>query len=136
MMIPLSSHELPIHDFIALISHKPVERLNDRLQIYALGNRLRPILTLRTSVIVVGTFEDEAQTLGYEANIAGFTPTQKIKSKLSEAVVLTHIVHGIAPTVESIVQRLCTLRFDDTTTDALQALKPGVLRLTNGVIKV
>jgi hypothetical protein len=134
-MVPLPSHKFPIDDFIALISHDSVDRLDDRLQIYALGNRLRPVLALRTPVIVIGTFEDEAQTLGYEANIASFTPTQEIKSKLAEAVVLTHIVHGIAPTVEGIVQRLCTLRFDVTTT-ALQALKTGVLRLTDGVIKV
>jgi hypothetical protein len=75
MVILLSSHKLPIHGFIALIPYKPVERLDDRLQIYALGNRIRPVLTVRTSVIIVCTFEDEAQALGYEANIAGFTPT-------------------------------------------------------------
>jgi hypothetical protein len=136
MMISLPSHELPIHNFIALIPHEPVERLDDRLQINALGYSISAVLTLRTSVIVVGTFEDKAQTLGYEANIASFTPTQKIKSKLSEAVILTHIVHGTTPTVESIVQRLCTWGFDDATTDALQALKSRILRLTNGIIKV
>lgn|SRR5712675_1904518 len=104
MMISLSSHELAVHNFIALIPNKPVERLDDRLQIYALGNGISPVLTLRTSVVVVGAFEDEAQTLWDKAYITRFTPTQKVKGKLSKAVVLTHIVHRIAPAVKSIVQ--------------------------------
>jgi hypothetical protein len=118
-MIFLSSHELPIHNFIALIPYKPVERFNDPLQIHTLGNRLRPILTLGTSIVVIGAFENEAETLWYEANIAGFTPTQKIKSKLSKAVVLAHIVHRTTPTIESIVQRFCPCRFHRATTNTL-----------------
>src|SRR5258708_39215912 len=104
-MISLSSHELAIHDFIALIPYKPIEGINNRRQIYSLRNGIRPVLTLRTSVVIIGALEDEAQTLRYEANVASFSPAQKIKSKLSEAVILTHIVHRITPTVEGIVER-------------------------------
>jgi hypothetical protein len=118
-MISLSSHELAIHDFIALISYKPIEGLDDRLQIYTLGNRIRPVLTLRTSVVIIGTFKDEAQAFWCEANVAGFSPTEKIKSKLSEAVVLTHIVHRITPTVVGIVERFGPCRFGCATTNAL-----------------
>ena len=60
IMVFLPPHKLPVYDFIALIPYKPVERFDYGLQIYALSNRFSPILTLRTSVVVVGTFENEA----------------------------------------------------------------------------
>jgi hypothetical protein len=60
IMVSFPPHKLAVHDFITLIPYKPVERLNDGLQIYALRNRIGPILTLGTSVVVVGTFKNKA----------------------------------------------------------------------------
>lgn len=105
-MIFFPTDEFAIDDLIALITHELVERLDDGLKVEALLHRLHAILTLWTAVVIVGTLENEAKTLWNEADIAGFTPTEKIEGNLAKTVILAHAVHGIAPPVEGAVEVL------------------------------
>ena len=58
--------------------NKSVERLGDRPQIQALGNRLNMILAFRGSIVVVHALEDEAEASGGELDLGCFTPEEAI----------------------------------------------------------
>jgi hypothetical protein len=127
-------YKLAIHDFVPLVAHESVERFDDRVEVETLGYRLHPVLTLWTAVIVVCTFENEAETFWDEAHIASFPPAEQIERNLAETIVLAHVVHGISPAIESAVKRLCAFVLGSL--DSFQTLKPGVLGMADGVIKI
>lgn len=59
-MILFFPHKLAFDNLIALVPHEPVQWLNNGLEIEAFRYWIHPILTIRTSIIVVGALEDEA----------------------------------------------------------------------------
>jgi hypothetical protein len=77
-MVSFSPYKFPINDFIFLITNKSVERLGDRSQIQALGNRLDTILAFRGSIVAVRALEDEAEAPGGESDLGGFTQEEAI----------------------------------------------------------
>lgn len=81
-MVPLLAHKLAINDFVSLISHEPVKGLDDRLKIQALFDGFDPILTLRAPVIIIRAFEDKAQALRYESDVARLAPEEQIQGNL------------------------------------------------------
>jgi hypothetical protein len=97
VVISLSLQELAIDDFVRLIAQESVQRLDDASQVQSLRYGLHPVLTFGGSVVVVCTFEDEAETLWYESNLRRFTPTKEEEGDLSESIVLRHIVHRSPP---------------------------------------
>jgi hypothetical protein len=99
-MVLFLADELAIDDFVALVTHEPVEWLDDGLEIEAFLDGLDPVLALWTAVVVVCTLENEAQALWNESDVAGLAPEQEVEGNLPETVVLTHVVHGISPPVE------------------------------------
>lgn len=98
-MVLFFADELAVHDLVTLVTHKPVEGLDDGLEIEAFFDGLDPVLALWTSVVIVCTLENEAETLWNESDVAGLAPEQEVESNLPETVVLTHVVHGISPPV-------------------------------------
>lgn len=106
VVILFPADEFAIDDLVALVAHELVERFDDCLEVETLLYGLHAVLTLWTAVVIVGTLEDEAETFWNEANVSGFTPTEKIEGYLTETVVLAHVVHGVAPTVEGAVEVL------------------------------
>ena len=47
-------------------------------------------------IVVVCAFEDVTQTFQREPNLGGFTPTEKIKSNLTQPIILSHAVHCVS----------------------------------------
>ena len=135
-MVTFPSYELSIHNFVALVSHETVERFDDMFQVNTLGNRIGPVLALRTTVVVVGALEDEAHALGHKTDVTALSPTHKKEGQLTETIIVAHIVHGIPPTVQGAVQGFATRGFDGAAFDASQPLETRVLGLPNGIIKV
>lgn len=133
-MVLLLPHKLSVDNLVALVSNKVVQRLDDGTEVDAFGYRVDAVLALRTPVVIVRAFEDEAHALGHETDVASFSPTQQVKGDLSQTIVLAHVVHGIPPAVESGVEGFRASGFP--TFYALQALKPRILGLTNGVIEI
>jgi hypothetical protein len=129
-VILLLPDEFTIDDLVTLVADEVVERLDDGVKVDALGNGVDPVLAFGTSVIVVGTLEDEAHALGHKTDVASFAPAEKIEGNLSKSVIVAHVVHGISPAVEGGVEGFCA------TFHTLQTLETGVLRLTNSIIKI
>jgi hypothetical protein len=126
--------KFPIHDFVSLVAHETVQRLNDRVEVQTLGHRFHSVLALGTTVVVVCALENEAEALWDEAYIAGLPPAKEVECDLAETIVLAHVVHGITPAIESAVEGLCA--FVLGALDTFQALKPGVLGMADGVVKI
>jgi hypothetical protein len=126
-MVLLLPDKLPINDFISLITHEPIQRLDDSMKIKSFRHWVHPVLALGAPVVIIGTFKNKAQALRNEAYIASFTPAQEVECNLPEPVVMTHTIHGVSPSIESAVERLDTLC-------TLHGL--GILRLSNCVVKV
>lgn len=82
VMVLFLPDEFPIYNLISLITHEPVQRLDDSVQVQTFGYWFDPILTLGTSVIVIGAFEDEAESFWYETNVPRFTPAKQEQSNL------------------------------------------------------
>jgi hypothetical protein len=110
-VVLLLSNELAVDNLVALLTHIVVERLDDRIEVKPLWNRVDPILAFRASVVVVGALEQEADTFGHEANVASLSPDQEIQGNLTESIVLAHIVHGVSPPIECRIQRFGSCRF-------------------------
>ena len=103
-MIALSPNELSIDNFIALVSHEAVYGLDDMFQVHAFRDWVGSVLTLGTTIVVVGAFEDEAHALGHKANVTALSPAHQVEGQLTETVIVAHVVHGIPPTVQRAVQ--------------------------------
>jgi len=99
-MVLFLADEFAVHDFVTLVTHKPVEGFDDGLEVKTFLDGLYPVLALWTSVVVVCTLENEAQALWNESDVACLTPEQEVEGNLPETVVLTHVVHRISPPVE------------------------------------
>lgn len=99
VVVFLPAHELVIYHLISLCSHEFIKWLDDGLEIQAFFDWFHAILTFGAAVIVVGTLENEAQTLWCEADITRLTPAEEIKGDLTKTVVLTHVVHGVSPAI-------------------------------------
>ena len=125
-MVPFFANKLAINDFISLIAYEAIERLDDGFKIEAFWDGIHLVLALRATVVVVGAFENEAQTFRDETNVSSLAPAQEVKSDLTETVVLAHVVHCIPPAVESSVERFRTDVLG-TTLDTFEALKTRVL---------
>jgi hypothetical protein len=133
-MVLFLPHKLAINDLVPLIAHKPVERLDDRVEIETLRDRFHSVLALGTTVIVVCALENETECFRNEADIASFSPAKQVEGDLTETIVLAHVVHGISPTIKSTVQGLCA--FILGALDGFQTLQPGVLCMANGVVQI
>jgi len=136
VVISFPANEFAIEGLITLITHELVERLDDCFKVEALLDWLHAILALWTAIIIVGTLENEAKAFWDEADVAGLAPTEKIKGDLAKTVVLAHVVHGVAPAVESAVEVLRASSFDSATLDAPETLEAGVLRLTDSIVEI
>lgn len=134
-MVLLATNELAIDNLVALVPHETVQRLDDRLEVQALRNGIYPVLTLGTPVVVVGTLEDKTQTLRGKPNVPGLTPAKKVEGDLSEAIILAHVVHRVAPSVESAVEGLGACRLG-VALHAPEALQARILGLADGVVEV
>jgi hypothetical protein len=105
-MVLFLADELAVDDFVSLVSHEPVERLDDGFHIEPLLYRLYPVLAFWTPIIVICALEDIAQTLWDESNISGLAPEHEKEGNLPETVVLAHVVHRVSPPIESRVEGL------------------------------
>ena len=105
-MITLPPYKLAVDRFITLVTNETVERLDDGAKVKTFWHRIDAVLTFRRAVIVVRAFENEAETLRNESDLGRLSPTEEIEGQLSHAVVLGHVVHGLAPTFESAGQGL------------------------------
>ncbi len=133
IVILLPSDELAIHYFIALIPHETVKRFNDGAEVQTLRYGIHTVLTLRTAVIIVGALENEAQTFRNKSDVGPFSPAEKEECYLPQTIIVGHVVHGIAPAIESRVQRFVAAF---SAFDRFEALETGILGLTNSVIEI
>ena len=104
VMILLPSNELVVNDFVALVPHKAIQRLDDRLKVKTLRDGIDAVLALGTTVVVVRTLEDEAQTFRNEPHLRSLAPKQQIERDLTHPVILAHVVHRLPPPVQRAVQ--------------------------------
>jgi len=86
------------------------------------------------TVVVICALEDEAEALGHEANLGGFTPAEQVERDLSQAVILGHVVHGLTPPLERGVKRPVWTYLG--LLDRLEPFDTWVLDLSYSVIKV
>jgi hypothetical protein len=135
-VISFPTDEFAIDGLVTLIAHELVERLDECLEVETLLDGLYGVLTLWTAVVIVGTLENEAKALWDEADVSGFTPTEKIEGDLAKTVVLAHAVHGVAPAVEGAVEVLRTCSFDGAAFDASETLEAGVLGVTDSIVEI
>jgi len=105
-------------------------------QIQALGKWVGPVLTLGTTIVVVGALEDEAHALGHKTNIATLSPAHEEEGQLTKTIVVAHVVHGIPPAVQGTVQGFAACSLNGAALDAPQPLKARVLCLPNGIVKI
>src|SRR5882724_11131735 len=104
-MVLFLPNEFAIRHFITLVAHKPIQRRNNSLEVNAFWNRVDSILAFGAAVKIVRAFEDEAQALWHEPDIASFAPAEQVQRYLSEPIVLAHIVHGITPSLLCAIER-------------------------------
>jgi hypothetical protein len=117
----------------------PVQGLDNCPQVQSLGHRLDSILALGTAVVVVCALEDEAKAFGYESDLGSFTPAEQEEGNLAETIILAHIVHGLSPPSQGAIETLLCTGFLGSlalTAGGLEALKAGVLDLTDGIIEI
>jgi len=131
IVIFLLPNELSVNNFVTLVTHEAIQGLDDSLEINALGDGVDSVLALRTAVVIICAFENEAQTLWHEANIASFPPAQEVKGNLSKTIVLAHVIHSIPPTIKSTVKG-----FGTGTLDTLETLETRILGLANGIVEI
>ena len=105
-------------------------------QVQTLGNRIGSVLTLGATVVVVGALEDEAHALGHETDVTTLSPAHEKEGQLAETIIVTHIVHGIPPTVQGAVQRFTACGLNKAALDGTQSLKARVLGLSDGIVEV
>ena len=97
-------------DLVTLIAAVAIQRGDDVVEEGELLNRFDHVLAGGRVQVVIGALEEEAQTLGHEADLVGLAPDQKIKGELSHTVMLRHPVHTSLPTEFSRLQRVVTLQ--------------------------
>ena len=136
MVVAFSPDELSVNNFVTLVSHKAVYGLDDVCQVYTLRKWVGSVLTLGTTIVVVGALEDEAHALGHETDIATLSPAHQVEGQLTETVIVAHVVHGIPPAVQGAIQRLTACGLDRAALDASQSCETRVLRLPNSVVKI
>ena len=90
-----------VYDLVLLVPDEPVEWSDDRSQVETLWHRLYTVLTLWRAVVVICALEDEAQALWDKADLGSFSPTQQVERQLTDAVVVAHVGHSLAPSVGS-----------------------------------
>jgi len=135
VMITFPSHKLAINRLITLITNEAIKWLDNRAKIEAFWYGIDAILTLGGAIVVVRTFEDKAETLGNKSDLSGLSPAEKIKGNLTHAVILRHVVHCLAPAFEGASQGFLGMIAAAATLGA-EALKTGVLGMTNGVVEI
>lgn len=111
IVVALPPDVLAIDDLVTLIAAVLVERCDDLFQVGTFFDRLGSVLAFRALVVVVRTFEDEAETLGHKSDLIGFTPAKEEESDLSDALVLGHSVHASLPSVLGSFETVVTLEF-------------------------
>lgn len=134
-MVTFPSYELSVNNFIALVSHEAVQRLDDMFQVQALGNWIGSVLTLGTTIVVVGALEDEAHALGHKTDVATLSPAHEKESQLTKTIIVAHVIHGVPPTIQGGIQRFFACG-SWATLDTSQSLKARILGLPNGIVKI
>jgi hypothetical protein len=131
---------LEVNDqFRTLKCDLPVQGLDNCPQVQSLGHRFDSILALWATIVVVCALEDEPKALGDESDLGGLTPAEQEEGNLAETIVLAHVVHSLSPPPQGAIETflcpglLAPLAF---TAGGLEALKAGVLDLTDGIIKI
>jgi len=134
IVVLFPSDKFTIQNLVTLVSYEIIQRFYDPIEINSFWDRIWTILTLRTAIIVVGTFEDEAQALWNKANVSCLAPAKKPERDLAEPVILAHPIHGTAPSIQSTIKGLgaCIC----VTLDTLEPLQTWILRLANSIIKI
>ena len=93
------------------------------------------ILALGRAVVIIRTFEDEAEALGNESDLSGFSPAEKIEGNLTHAIILGHIVHCLTPPFKGASQRLLGM-VAPTATLRAETLKSWILSVTNSIVEI
>jgi hypothetical protein len=135
MVITFSSYILAIHSLIALITNEAIKRFDDSAKVKAFRDGVDATLALGRTIIVIGTFEDEAEALGDESDLSRLSPTKEVKSYLTHAVILGHVVHCLTPAFEGTGEGFLRMTAAAATLRA-EALETGVLGMADGIVKV
>jgi hypothetical protein len=92
-------------------------------------------LAVRGAVIIIRALEDKAEAFRHETNLSSFTPAKQIQRNLTETVILAHVVHSLAPPLESSGERLFVRR-PSFAAGGAKAVEARILCLAHSIIKV
>jgi hypothetical protein len=92
-VIAFSLHKLAINSLIAPITNEAIKWLDNRAEVESFWYGIDAVLAIGRAVVVIGTFENEAEALRHESHLRCPSPTKEIKGYLSHTVVLGHVVH-------------------------------------------
>jgi len=135
IVITFPSHKFAINSLVALVTNEAIKGLDNRAKVESFRHRVDAGLAFRRAVVVVCTFENKAETLGNESDLSGLSPAQEIKGNLTHAIILGHVVHRLTPAFEGTGQGFLGM-IATTTTLRAEALKTGVLSMTDSVVEI
>ena len=110
LVVTLSANVHSVRNLVTLISHILVQRSDNVVQEGELLDRLNKGLASGRVEVIVRALENEAQALGHETNLVGFTPAKEIQSDLSNSIMLRHLVHTGLPAILGGLETVITLK--------------------------